>query len=61
MIVYNLIKKVLMKNNKYKEIGSKRNKFGIPVVVFDLKTKESYDYMSIAEAARSFNTHSNTI
>lgn len=50
-----------MKNNKYKEIGSKRNKFGIPVVVFDLKTKESYDYMSIAETARSFNTHPNTI
>lgn len=46
---------------KNKEIGSKRNKFGIPVVVLDLKTKESYDYVSIAEAARSFNTHPKTI
>lgn len=44
-----------------REIGTKRNKFGIPVVVIDLNTKESFKYMSIAEAARSFNTHPKTI
>jgi len=44
-----------------KEIGTKRNKSGIPVVVLDLKTKQSYVYVSIAEAARSFNTHPKTI
>jgi len=46
-------------NNR--EIGTKRTKFGIPVVVLDLKTKQSYEYMSIAEAARYFNTHPKTI
>jgi hypothetical protein len=46
---------------KNREIGTKRNKFGIPVVVLDLKTKQSYEYLSIAEAARSFNTHPKTI
>ena len=44
-----------------REIGTKRNKFGISVVVLDLKTKQSYVYVSIAEAARSFNTHPKTI
>ena len=48
-------------NNLSREIGAKRNKFGIPVIVLDLKTKKSYEYLSIAEAARSFNTHSKTI
>jgi len=46
---------------KNREIGTKRNKFGIPVVVLDLKTKQSYEYVSIAEAARSFKTHPKTI
>jgi len=46
---------------KNKEIGTKRNNSGIPVVVLDLKTKQSYVYVSIAEAARSFNTHPKTI
>ena len=55
-----------LKNNFFgdnfpREIGTKRNKFGIPVVVLDLKTKQSYNYRSIAEAARSFNTHPKTI
>jgi hypothetical protein len=58
MIVYNQIKIINMKN---REIGSKRNKFGIPVVVLDLKTKQSSEYVSIAEAARSFNAHPKTI
>ena len=40
---------------------TKINKFGIPVVVLDLKTKQSYVYVSIAEAAISFNTHPKTI
>lgn len=44
-----------------KEIATKRNKSGIPVVVLDLKTKQSYVYVSIAETARSFNTHPKTI
>ena len=44
-----------------REIGTKRNKFGIPVIVLDLKTKQSYVYMSISEAARFFNTHPKTI
>jgi len=47
--------------NLPKEIGTKRNKFGIPVLVLDLKTKESYAFVSIAEAARFFNTHPKTI
>jgi len=46
---------------KNREIGTKRNKLGIPVLVLDLKTKQSYVYASIAEAARSFNTHPKTI
>jgi hypothetical protein len=50
-----------MKDVKNREIGTKRNKFGISVMVFDLKTKESYEYVSIAEAARSFDTHPKTI
>jgi hypothetical protein len=60
MIAYNPVKNIMM-NKKDREIGTKRNKFGIPVVVLDLKTKESYVYVSIAEAARSFNTHPKTI
>lgn len=44
-----------------REIGTKRNKLGISVIVLDLKTKQSYVYVSIAEAARSFNTHPKTI
>lgn len=52
-------------NNYYsstsREIGTKRKNFGIPVVVIDLKTKQSYEYVSIAEAARFFNTHPKTI
>jgi hypothetical protein len=58
MIVYNQKMMIRMKN---KEIGTKRNNSGIPVVVLDLKTKQSYVYVSIAEAARSFNTHPKTI
>lgn len=46
---------------KNRDIGTKRNNFCIPVVVLDLKTKQSYEYVSIAEAARSFNTHPKTI
>jgi hypothetical protein len=60
MIAYNPVK-IIMMNKIDREIGTKRNKFGIPVVVLDLKTKESYVYVSIAEAARSFNTHPKTI
>jgi hypothetical protein len=68
-----LIKAILYLNivNKFKgnffyssiprEIGTKRNKFGIPVIVLDLNTRQSYAYVSIAEAARSFNTHPKTI
>lgn len=44
-----------------REIGTKRNKFRIPVLVLDLKTKESFKHVSIAEAARSLNTHPKTI
>ena len=58
MIVYNQKMMIKMKN---KEIGTKRNNSGIPVVVLDLKTKQSYVYVSIAEAARYFNTHPKTI
>lgn len=50
-----------LSNNLSREIGTKRNKFRIPVLVLDLKTKQSYEYASIAEAARSFDTHSKTI
>jgi hypothetical protein len=60
MIVYNQKKNIIMNKNN-REIGTKRNKFGIPVIVLDLKTKQSYEYASIAEAARSFNTHPKTI
>jgi hypothetical protein len=49
----------MKKNNR--EIGTKRNKLGISVIVLDLKTKQSYVYASIAEAARSLNTHPKTI
>lgn len=48
-------------SNLPKEIGTKRNKFVISVIVLDLKTKQSYVYVSIAEAARSFNTYPKTI
>ena len=48
-------------SNLPREIGSNRNKIGIPVIVLDLKTKQSHEYVSIAEAARSFNTHPKTI
>jgi hypothetical protein len=47
--------------NSTREIGSKRNKFGISLIVKDLKTKQSHEYVSIAEAARFFNTHPKTI
>lgn len=47
--------------NISRQIGTKRNNFGIPVVVLDLKTKKSYEYRSIAEAARYFKTHPKTI
>lgn len=46
---------------KNREIGTKRKNMSIPVVVLDLKTKESYEYLSITEAARSFDTHPKTI
>ena len=46
---------------KNREIGTKRKNMSIPVVVLDLKTKEFYEYLSITEAARSFNTHPKTI
>jgi hypothetical protein len=42
-----------------REIGSKKQ--GIPVKVLDLKTKQYSEYISIAEAARFFNTHPKTI
>jgi hypothetical protein len=58
MIVYNRKKIINMKN---REIGTKRKNMSIPVVVLDLKTKEFYEYLSITEAARSFNTHPKTI
>jgi len=57
----NKLKEKLFSFNLSREIGTKRNKFGIPVVVLDLKTKKSLKYVSIAEAARSFNTHPKTI
>jgi len=44
-----------------REIGTKKTKLGIPVLVVDLKTKQSFEYISIAEAARFFNTHPKTI
>ena len=46
---------------KNREIGTKRNKLGISVVVLDLKTRQSSEYLSISEAARSLNTHPKTI
>ena len=46
---------------KNREIGTKRNKFKISVVVLDLKTKQSYEYKSISEAARFLNTYPKTI
>lgn len=55
------LKENFFSNNVSREIGTKKNKFGIPVVVLDLKTKQSYEYRSIAEAARSFKTHPKTI
>jgi hypothetical protein len=58
MIVYNREKRIKMKN---REIGTKRKNFSISVVVLDLKTKQSYEYLSISEAARALNTHPKTI
>lgn len=56
-----ITKENFFSNNLPRQIGTKRNKFGISVIVLDLKTKQSYEYVSIAEAARSFNTHPKTI
>jgi hypothetical protein len=60
MIVYNQ-EKIIMIKIKNREIGTKKNKSGIPLVVLDLETKQSYEHKSIAEAARFFNTHPKTI
>jgi hypothetical protein len=46
---------------KNREIGSKRKNLSISVVVLDLETKQSYEYLSISEAARSLKTHPKTI
>ena len=61
-IIFNKVNKL---KDKYlledipREIGSKKQ--GIPVKVLDLKTKQYSEYISIAEAARFFNTHPKTI
>jgi hypothetical protein len=34
---------------------------GIPVIVLDLNTKQSYEFVSIAEAARFFNIYPKAI
>jgi hypothetical protein len=55
------LRKNFLDKSLTREIGSKRNKFGISLIVLDLKTKQSYEYVSIAEAARYFNTYPKTI
>ena len=44
-----------------KDIGGKKNGFGIPVIILDLKTNISSEYISIAEAARSLDTYPKAI
>jgi hypothetical protein len=61
MINLNKLKNKFSLENLSRQIGTKRKNFGIPVVVLDLKTKQSYEYRSIAEAARYFKTHPKTI
>ena len=62
-IIFNKISnfKNYFSSNIPRKIGTKRNNLGISVTVLDLKTKESYEFVSIAKAARFFNTHPKTI
>lgn len=46
---------------KIEEIQAKRNGFGTPVIVLDLKTNISTEHISIAEAARHLNTYPKAI
>ena len=47
--------------NMSKTMRNKRNGFGIPVVVIDLKTNNSSEYVSIAKAAKFFKAYPKTI
>ena len=47
--------------NMSKTMRNKRNGFGIPVVVIDLKTNNSFEYMSIAKAAKFLQTYPKAI
>lgn len=49
------------KTNYSKEKHIKTKEQSIPVIVLDLKTNKFIKCVSIAEAARSLNTHSKTI
>lgn len=58
MNIFKYLRMVSYPKDKRDKVGIN---LGIPVVVFDIKNNESFEYLSINEAARSLKAHPKTI